>query len=82
VEHLAAEKQELFKMIEEMRVRQVQDLQPFKDRIIELENDASGHSERAAQMEVELSYEKDYHAKCELTIRELTDSRDQVCREQ
>lgn len=32
-------------------------------------------------MEIELNYEKDYHSKCEFTIKDLTDNRDKVCKE-
>jgi chromosome segregation ATPase len=80
-DNLHGEKQELFKMIEEIKLRQVDDLKAYKDRIIELENEMSTHNERVAQMEVELNYEKDYHSKCEFTIKELTDGRDKACKE-
>lgn len=64
VENLQGEKQELFRMIEEIKSRQADDMKVYKDRIIELENEISTNNERVTQMEVELNYEKDYHSKC------------------
>lgn len=81
VENLQGEKQELFKMIEQLKSRQAEDVRLYKDRIIELEGGQSAHQERFREMEVELNYEKDYHSKCQYTIKELTDSRDKACYE-
>ena len=30
---------------------------------------------------MELNFEKDYHKKCEYSIKELTDNRDKICKE-
>ena len=68
-------------MIDEIKAKQADDMKIYKDQIIELQNEIGTHNERVAQMEVQLNYEKDYHSKCEFTIKELTDNRDKACKD-
>lgn len=79
--NLQNEKRELFKMIDEIKSKQADEMNVYKDRIIELDVEISGYNERIAQMEVELNYEKDYHRKCEETIKDITDHRDKACKD-
>ncbi len=68
-------------MLDEIKAKQADNLKGYKDRIIELENILQQNNERVNHMEIELNYEKDYHSKCEFTIKDLTDNRDKVCKE-
>lgn len=68
-------------MFEELKEKQAEDLKIYQDKVIEAESLSGANLERIKQLEVELAYEKDYHSKCEDSLRELTDHRDKVCRE-
>lgn len=44
----------------------------YQDKILQLENEKEQLSQQAQHLEIELSYEKEYHAKCEFSIKDLT----------
>ena len=75
------EKRELFNMIEELRERHTEDLKIYKDKVIDTEAQVEGYLERINQLDVELSYEKEYHSKSEDTVKDLTEQKDKACKE-
>ena len=68
-------------MIEDIKKEHESNNLIYKDRIIELEEAAGTQKDKEMQIQIELDYEKQLIAKCEKTIKELTEGRDRLSRE-
>ena len=68
-------------MIEDIKKEHEANTLIYKDRVIELEESTSLQKDKEMQIQIELDYEKQLIAKCEQTIKELTEGRDRVFKE-